>query len=157
MNEKGSYDMNGIVYYDYWDGTWKLMNDNYHQMVIMSVKLVKTFSPLYIEAPEWHSMGKRAEKLKETDRGDEVPNNGRIKEDNKHEREWITPKDTIRVLNEENCKLNDIHCCNSYNVLSDNESVDQDEDDEDDEDDDYVREKSKRPCRLTRELLLHMT
>ena len=52
---------NGMACYDHCDSMMKLWNDNYHQMVIMLVNIVKTLSPLRIEAPEWYPMEQQDE------------------------------------------------------------------------------------------------
>lgn len=109
MNEQSKHTQNGMVYYDYQDGLWKRMNDNYHQVVSMLVKLVKTFIPLCLKVPEWYPTEKRDEKFREKDECDEVLNNERIKNNNKYEREWITPNNTIRVVNKENRKLSNLN------------------------------------------------
>lgn len=49
-----SIEDNMSTYYEQMDQDWRLCNSNYHQMVQVMMRLVKTLSPLIIDMLKWY-------------------------------------------------------------------------------------------------------
>ena len=133
---------------------WHLHNENYHQMVSVLIQVVRTISPLRIEAPEWHP--------KVVD-GDVEEDKGKCKKLN-NETAWNTvtrgpSNDNIRKHGNDNERKSNYYEVLSSEedeeVLSDDTAYDKLEDDIDDES--YNEEKNKITVLAlpTREILLH--
>ena len=54
-DDQGYYRVrNGEVWNGQMDQEWQLWNNNYHQIVNILINIVKTFSPLRADTPEWY-------------------------------------------------------------------------------------------------------
>lgn len=106
---------------------WQLHNENYHQMVSILVNVVKNFSPLRIEAPEWYPREYRVKEGVESLGCNDTRDKNGVKTKSVKEDEWRKPNKVVRVLPMERKKA---EYKNKHDVLSDEENEELDENDD---------------------------
>lgn len=118
------------------ENTWHLHNANYHQMVSALTQVVRSISPLRIEAPEWHP---------KVVVGDVDEDKGTFKKVSNEtvRNEWITV--TRGPSNGSHRKHGNDNEKNYYEVLT----SDKDEDDEDDEEISNVEYRNQKDLVLS--------
>ena len=121
------YDIgNGTTYYDQTDHMWQIHDENYHQMVSILVNIVRNFSPLRIEAPEWYPYEFRVEEGVESVGCNNMINRNGNKIKSVKQEKWMKPNKVVRVLPMEKQK---VECKNKDNILSDEENEEINEND----------------------------